>query len=42
MRKCPECRVDYRGDLRRHKYAEMSAEELSNMRAELRKVFEEN
>ena len=42
MKKCPECRVDYRGDPRRHRYAEQSAEELSNLRAELRKVLEED
>ena len=41
---CPVCRVVYRGarGARRHRYAEQSAEELSKLRAELRKLLEED
>ena len=35
---CPECREDYQGPPRRHRYAERDAEELKKMKDELAKM----
>ena len=31
---CPECRAPYRGEVRRHRYAEKAADDLTNLMTE--------
>ena len=40
--KCPECRVAYSGPPSRHRFAEMMAEELANLRAKIRQLDSQN
>ena len=39
MTKCPECRLRYRGEPRRHRWAERAAEELEELRRERAEVL---
>ena len=38
VKECPECRVVYTGQPRRHRYAEKTAEELKKLRAEFKEL----
>ena len=38
LNSCPECREEYHGELRRHRYAEKDVDELKKLREELNKI----